>query len=132
MSSLYIRVGKSEKEVIHNAPLWGVFLGYFMTSYLTQQGNRLVLSVRVSPNAKRSGIEGVWNDTHLKIALSAPPVDGKANEALVDFLSDLCGLRKSAITLLSGQTGRIKKISLTFASEVDAQKAGIIFEKGLL
>ena len=100
-----------------------------MTSYVTQQGNRLILSVRVSPNAKRSGIEGVWNGTHLKIALSAPPVDGKANEALIDFLADLCGIRKSAITLLSGQTGRLKRVSLTFQTEADARQASPFFEQ---
>ena len=100
-----------------------------MTSYVTQQGNRLILSVRVSPNAKRSGIEGVWNGTHLKIALSAPPVDGKANEALIDFLADLCGIRKSAIALLSGQTGRLKRVSLTFQTEADARRACPFFEQ---
>ena len=100
-----------------------------MPAYLTQQSNRLILSVRVSPNAKRSGVEGVWNGTHLKIALSAPPVDGKANEALIDFLADLCGIRKSAIDLLSGQTGRLKRLSLTFETEVKAQKVATRFSE---
>lgn len=97
-----------------------------MTSYLTQRQNCLTLSVRVAPNAKRSGIEGVWNGTHLKIALTAPPVDGKANEALISFLADYCDIRKSAVTLLTGQTGRIKTIELTFDTP---EKAGRAFQK---
>ena len=87
------------------------------------QGNQLTLTVRVSPNARRSGFEGLWNNTHLKIALTAPPVDGKANEFLIQFLSDFFDLRKSAISILSGQTGRIKKISILFPSENSLQSA---------
>jgi len=87
------------------------------------QKNKLILSVRVSPNAHRSGIEGIWNDTHLKIALTAPPVDGKANECLIEFLSDHLSIRKSAITLQSGQTGRQKRLVLTFETETNAQNA---------
>lgn len=91
--------------------------------YATCTQNKVTLAVRVLPNARRSGIEGLWNGSHLKIALSAPPVDGKANEALIDFLSDFFDLRKSAITLLSGQTGRIKTISLSFSASELAESA---------
>ena len=89
----------------------------------SQQNNKLFLTVRVSPNAKRSGFEGLWNKTHIKIALTAPPVDGKANEFLIQFLSDYFNLRKSAISILSGQTGRIKKVSLSFLSDKDIDQA---------
>ena len=75
-----------------------------------QNKTKIILAVRVNPNARRSGFEGLWNQSHLKVALTAPPVDGKANEALIEFLSDFFNLRKSAITLVSGQTGRIKKL----------------------
>ena len=81
----------------------------------------LILSVRVTPNARRCGIDGVWNGTHLKVALTAPPVDGKANEALIDFLSDLFAVRKSAISLQSGQTGRQKVIQVTFENDAAVQ-----------
>ena len=84
----------------------------------------LVLSVRVAPNARRSGIEGIWNGTHLKIALTAPPVDGKANEALINFLSEYFALRKSGIELISGQTGRLKTVRLTF-TETEAVETAV-------
>ena len=91
--------------------------------FLTRTANSLTLSVRVSPNAKRAGFEGVWNNTHLKVALTAPPVDGKANAFLVDFLADYFRIRKSAISLVSGQTGRLKKVLISFPSADDVQKA---------
>ena len=90
-------------------------------SFVQQTNKQLILTVRVLPNARRSNFDGLWNGTHLKIALSAPPVDGKANAALIDFLSEFFHLRKSAVSLLSGHTGRIKRVSLSFPTESDAQ-----------
>ena len=92
-------------------------------AFYQQNQNQLILAVRVLPNARRSGFNGLWNETHLKIALLAPPVDGKANEALISFLADFFDIRPSAITLLSGHTGRIKHLSLTFPSEQDTTTA---------
>lgn len=91
--------------------------------FYTRRDNQITLAVRVSPNARRSGIEGLWNGTHLKIALTAPPVDGKANATLIDFLSDFFGLRKSAIDLLSGETGRQKSVHLSFPDKATADTA---------
>ena len=85
--------------------------------------NQITLTVRVSPNAKRAGWEGLWNGTHLKIALAAPPVDGKANEALIEFLAEAFGLRKSAVDLIGGQSSRQKKVSLNFDSSEKAEAA---------
>ncbi|MDY6407344.1 MAG: DUF167 domain-containing protein [Pseudomonadota bacterium] len=87
-----------------------------------QQKETIILTVRVSPNARRSGFNGVFNDA-LRISLLAPPVDGQANKALVEFLSDFFSLRKSAIDIVSGQTGRIKTIRLLFPSESACNKA---------
>ena len=92
-------------------------------TFVQQNKNQLILTVRVSPNARRSNFDGLWNNTHLKIALFAPPVDGKANEALIDFLADFFHLRKSAVHLLSGHTSRIKRLSLSFSSKTNADTA---------
>lgn len=80
------------------------------------KGEYTLIKVRVSPNAKRSGFEGLWNDTHLKLALRAPAVDGKANEAVIDFLSDFFHIKKSQIHIISGQTNRCKIIQLDITS----------------
>lgn len=75
-----------------------------------EKENVLILSVRVLPNAKRTGVEGVWNGNALKIALKAPAVDGKANKGLIDFLSVFFDIKKRDISILSGETAREKKI----------------------
>jgi len=87
-----------------------------------QNKNQVILTVRVSPNARRSGFNGVFNNA-VRIALCAPPVDGKANESLIDFLSDYFDIRKSAINILSGETNRMKRLSLTFSTELAATQA---------
>ncbi len=79
---------------------------------IIQKGNDVLLSIRVSPNAKRSGIEGIWQEKMLKIALRAPAVEGKANEALIDFLADTFNIKKRAIVIVRGQTSREKTILL--------------------
>ena len=91
-------------------------------AFYTQNKNELILTVRVLPNARRSGFDGLFNDA-LRVALHAPPVDGKANDALIDFLSDFFDIRKSAIEILSGATNRMKKISLSFSTESAARSA---------
>lgn len=76
------------------------------------------LSIRVQPGAKRSAFDGIWNDSHLKIALQAPAVDGKANEALIDFLSEKLKIKKKNIFIVTGQTSRCKVI-LIEANDAD-------------
>jgi uncharacterized protein (TIGR00251 family) len=69
-------------------------------------------AVRVQPRAKRNAIVGELGDA-LKIALTAPPVDGRANQACVEFFADLLGLPRSSITIASGQSSRNKVIRVT-------------------
>lgn len=67
------------------------------------------LSIKVTPNAGRNEItgfkQGVW-----QIKIGAPPDKGKANKELIDFLSELTGIKKSAILIIKGQTSRNKVI----------------------
>lgn len=75
-----------------------------------KQGNGAVsFQVRVVPRASKSEIVGVEGDA-LKIRLQAPPVEGKANEALVKFLAERLAVSKSQIEILSGHTGRTKVV----------------------
>jgi len=76
------------------------------------QKNKCRVNIRVAPNAKHEGWSGLWNGTHYKIALTAPAVDGKANEALISFLSKETHLPKRAFTIVSGQTNRCKVIEI--------------------
>jgi len=70
-----------------------------------------VLSLRVVPNARKDGPDGLHGDA-LKLRLRAPPVDGKANEALVRLLAALCDLPRSRVILISGETSRDKRVLL--------------------
>lgn len=56
------------------------------------------------------------HDGRVKLAIAAPPVDGEANDAVLDFFADAMGVRRSACVLLSGQTGRRKRILIQGAN----------------
>jgi len=67
------------------------------------------LIVQVHPNARRNEIKGLVEDV-LHISIAAPPVEGKANRELIEFLSGLLGIGKSNITIEKGATSRRKVI----------------------
>ena len=70
------------------------------------------LQVRVVPGASKNEVAGI-QDGALKVRLTAPPVEGKANRACVEFLSGLLGLRRSALAITSGEKSRKKTVSVT-------------------
>ena len=71
----------------------------------------LILGIRVHPRARRDEIAGPQGK-QLKIRLTAPPVDGKANQQLVKFPARVCGVIKSQVELVSGVSGRNKRIRI--------------------
>ena len=77
-----------------------------------------VLSIRVIPRASRSAISGRRGDA-LVVRLAAPPVEGAANEALVDFLARTFGRPKRDVAIVSGHRSRDKRVSIEGLSEVD-------------
>jgi uncharacterized protein (TIGR00251 family) len=70
------------------------------------------LAIRVTPRASRNEIVGILNDGTVKIHLTSPPVDGKANKALVEFLADVLGISVSRIDIVGGFNGRDKLVSI--------------------
>jgi uncharacterized protein len=78
------------------------------------------LLVLVQPRASRTKVVGE-HDGRLKIALAAPPVDGEANEALVGFLAEVLGVRRSAVELVDGATGRRKRVRVSGCGEDTAR-----------
>lgn len=78
---------------------------------LTRHGECLWLAVSVVPNAKRSGADGL-HDGALRVRLAAPPVDGKANEALIAWVAESLGLPRRAVSLVRGQSSRRKWLAL--------------------
>ena len=81
------------------------------------------LTLHIQPGAKKTEFAGLHGDA-LKIRLAAPPVDGKANEALIRFIADTLSLAKSAVSLKSGQTSRRKVVEVQGASV--ASVAGLL------
>src|SRR6185369_1149519 len=69
-------------------------------------------AVRVQPRASRNAIAGEMGDA-LKLALTAPPVEGKANEACVEFLANFLKVPRSSVTIASGESNRNKVIRIT-------------------
>jgi uncharacterized protein (TIGR00251 family) len=65
----------------------------------------------VQPRASRTEVAGVLGD-QLRVRLTAPPVDGAANEALVRFLAERLGVPRSAVRLVGGETGRSKVVAV--------------------
>ena len=76
-----------------------------------QDGADCVIECHIQPGASRSTIAGVY-DGRIKLAVQAPPVDGKANQAVCDFFRKLLKLPSSRVQLVSGETSRRKKIRL--------------------
>ncbi|MDR1162753.1 MAG: DUF167 domain-containing protein [Candidatus Accumulibacter sp.] len=80
-------------------------------SWYRESGETATLTLHVQPGAKRTEIAGLYGGA-LKVRLAAPPVDGKANDALIAFLAERLGVSKSAILLKSGQTSRDKRLEI--------------------
>ncbi len=75
----------------------------------------VTLAVRAQPGAKKTAITGIYGEgptAQLKIAVQAPPLEGRANEALVAFLARHFGIARSAVELISGELSRSKVFSL--------------------
>lgn len=85
-----------------------------MTAWMQQRREVTTLTLHIQPGAKKTEIVGLHGDA-LKIRLAAPPVDGKANAALLSFVADQLGIAKSSIHLKSGQTSRRKVLEISDA-----------------
>ncbi len=78
---------------------------------LSVHGDVVWLAVSVQPNARRTAADGL-HDATLRVRLVAPPVDGKANQLLIEWLADELGLPKRAITLVRGESSRRKWLAI--------------------
>jgi uncharacterized protein (TIGR00251 family) len=76
-----------------------------------ERGGAVVFSVRVQPRASKDEIAGEMGGA-LKVRLRAPAVEDRANEALVEFLAELLKTSRSAVSILSGERSRVKRIEI--------------------
>jgi uncharacterized protein (TIGR00251 family) len=88
---------------------------------LNETAAGVTFTVRVQPRARRNAIVGELGDA-LKVALRAPPVDGKANEACIEFFAKALNLPRSSVMIASGQTSRTKIIRVTGITAAEFEK----------
>ena len=82
------------------------------TPYLSFQDSEARLAVKVQPRAKKAGIKGI-HDGKIKIGINAAPVDGKANDELIHYLSKALGCSKGEIRIHKGDTSKEKVIAIS-------------------
>jgi uncharacterized protein (TIGR00251 family) len=80
-----------------------------------------IVNLRVIPRAKRSSIEGRRGDSW-RARLQAPPVDGAANEALIDLLAKTLGVARRDITIVSGERSRQKRVRIAGVDSLTAER----------
>jgi len=79
---------------------------------MQERNGGVIVGVRVQPRASRDEIAGEWEGA-LRVRLQAPPVDDRANEALIEFLARILKISRSAVRILSGERSRMKRVELS-------------------
>lgn len=85
-------------------------------SWFEEKEGSIIINIRVVPRASKDAIQGLMDDGALKVRIQAPPVDGKANAYLIRFLAKQWKIPRTTIVLLSGETGRSKRMQITAPS----------------
>jgi uncharacterized protein len=89
-----------------------------MSDFFSWQDDVLILRIHLQPRASKNRVVGIHADK-LKIAITAAPIDNRANEFLIDFLADFFAVKKSAIAIVKGQTSRDKVVCIRASSNKD-------------
>jgi uncharacterized protein (TIGR00251 family) len=81
----------------------------------------ITFAVKAHPRARRNAVTGTVGDA-LKLAITAPPVEGKANQAVIEFFADLFAIPRSSVTIASGETSRNKVVRIAGVSKSAAEQ----------
>jgi uncharacterized protein len=92
-----------------------------MTLQIIEANDGVIFGLRVVTRASKSEIVGEF-EGNLKVRISAPPVDGAANEEVVRLLAKAFGVAKSNVAIVSGQTSKTKRIRITGVTAAQLQK----------
>jgi uncharacterized protein len=79
---------------------------------IQESAKGVTFAVKVQPRARKNAITGTLSDA-LKLALTAPPVEGRANQAVIEFFAEVFQIPRSSITIASGETSRNKVVRIT-------------------
>ncbi len=80
----------------------------------------LIINIKVEPRSSKSGIIGPYGDA-LKVKLTSPPVEGKANKELTEVLAKEFGIRKKDVEIISGQSSKNKSVKLIGVTDINAR-----------
>jgi uncharacterized protein (TIGR00251 family) len=75
--------------------------------------NGITIEVKVEPRSSQRGIAGVMGENIVKVKLTAPPVDGAANEQLIEVIAEEFKVRKSQVKVIRGKSSKIKVVEIT-------------------
>ena len=92
---------------------------------LSIRGDGVLLRLSVVPNAKRTEVDGL-HDGALRVRLAAPPIDGRANEALVAWLAKSLGVPRRGVEVLRGEASRRKQVAIAVSHDVAAAWLGAV------
>ena len=118
---------KSPKKKERRNNSQALLIDYIMDCITNLKNNSIAFNVYVQPRASRNKIAGMHGNA-IKICLTAPPVENKANGAVILFFSDLFGVPKSAVSIKSGRQGRNKKVLI---NDLALEKAQATLSKAL-
>lgn len=89
-----------------------------------------VVTIKVVPRAAKTAVEGCWGEA-VKIRLKAPPVEGRANKALLEFLAKKLQTKVSCLEVVTGETARLKRIRVIGMTEEAVRKVLLADQGGL-
>ena len=95
-----------------------------MKTHYQWRGDDLLLHCQLQPRSSKNEIVGILEETHinrLKICITAPPVDGKANKHLIAIVAKWLGTAKTRVTIVRGETGRQKTLLIKQPSRLPAE-----------
>jgi uncharacterized protein len=101
-------------------------------SWRSGWGSRVKLSLRVQPGAKRNALVARLASGEWKVAVAAPPVEGKANDAVIELVSELLGLKRRQVTVARGTSSRSKVVEVEgiSAAAAEARLAAVLADAG--
>jgi uncharacterized protein (TIGR00251 family) len=100
-----------------------------LPAWIEARSDGVVVALHVQPGARRTAIVGPHGD-RLKIAVSSPPADGRANTALMEFLAERLAVPKSCLRLLSGASSREKRVAIVAALPASTVAAALAPTRG--
>lgn len=89
--------------------------------WITETGNGVVVSIHAAPKSSRNEVQGLHGSA-LKVRLRAPPVEGKANQALIEFLASSFGIPAGHVSVVSGHSCRQKRVAIHGVTAIAARQ----------